>query len=265
MSVLQLIAGALRLRTETFTWLRERSDAFYRGFLVLLVAGLLAGAFAAAVPQIQAAARPVSEEQITREITSNFGNMSSAPGAVRAMIEAYVRESVAMGFEIRRLPPNAGPAFEPVARALDWLGRTLATPVSFGFAGLLLLAGGLVQILSRGLGGRAELSQMLGLTALAWAPRVFNPISSLLELGQGLTGSGLLGGLNSLLGLVLFIWGAAIFVKGTAVAQQFSYGKAIGAILLAVLVALALMVLLACLFGGLIVSFLVPVSSSISR
>ncbi len=265
MSILHLLSGALRLRTETFQSLRERSDVFYRGFLVVLVVGLLTGAFAAAVPLIEGAVRPPTEAQVTQQITQGITGFSPAAGSFRATIEAYVREAVGISLDIRRLRPNAGRSFDPVARALDWLGQTLATPFSFSFAGLLLLGGILVQLVSSWLGGRAALAQMLGLTGLAWAPRVLNPISSLLVLGQDVSASGALGALNSFLGFVLLIWGAVIYIKGTAVAQGFSYGKALGAFLLAGVILLVLVALFACVFGGLIAALLIPVSSTISR
>ncbi len=265
MNILSLLTGALTLRTETFKTLRERSDVFQRGFMLLLLIALLAGIFDAAVPLITSAARPANQQQVTQDVLRSMNEYSpffrNSPG-MSAVVEPYVSEGVAMGFDISRLPPNAGEAFRPIARFLEWLGAVLTTPFSFAVLGYLLFAALLVHWMSRGLGGRAAMAQMLGLGALSYAPQIFNPVLSLLALGQNLTQAGALGTLNGLLGLVLFVWSTVIYVKATAIAQGFSYGRALGAILLALGLALLVVILIACLVGGLVASLLVPVFSS---
>ncbi len=260
-SLAQLLGGALTLRTDTFKNLRERSDVFYRGFVLLLLIGLLAGAFAVAVPFVTQALHPLSEQQVTAEAISGFEQFSIGPGVYQSMIESYIREGTAMVYEIMALPPNAGAAFRPFKQILDWVGGLLTTPFTFGFMGFLLLFGLLVHWTSRWLGGRAGMAQMLGLTALGWAPHILDPISSLLTLGGNLTGAALFGTLNTLLGWLLLVWGAVIYVKATAIAQEFSYGRSIGAVLLAIVLILLAIVLLSCIVGGLfaaLIASLVP-------
>ena len=248
MNILSLLGGALTLRTETFATLRERSDVFYRGSLVMLFIALMMSAFAAGVPLLH----PATEAQVTAEALRGFMQSYNGPAAMQGMIEAYIREGIAIGFEIHQLPPNAGAAFGPIARFLEWLGAVLTTPWSGGVLGYLLLAGLLVHLTSRWLGGRAGMAQMLGLSALSYAPQIFYPVSSLLTLGGTLTGAGAFGALNSLVGLAIFVWSTIIYIKATALAQGFTYGRAIGAILLALLLVIGASVLLACLGGALI-------------
>ncbi len=250
MSTLSLLGGALTLRTQTFTALRERSDVFQRGFVALLIVGWLAGAFAAGVPLITRTVRPATEQQTINQVLRQVEQSPNGGPAARALLTPYITEGVAMGFEISQLPPNAGAAFRPVARLLDWFGALLATPFSFGYMGVLLLVGLFVHWVSRWLGGHGDLAQMFGLTALGWAPQLFNPLQSLLTLAGTATGAGIFGLLNSLLGLVLFLWGAAIYIKATEVAQGFTLERAIGAVLLAVLIAVIVAILLLCIVGA---------------
>ena len=252
MNILSLVGGALMLRTDTFKALSERSDVFYRGFFVIFVIGLLAGAFAAGTELTTRVLRPPNESLVTQEALRGFQNSYNGPAALRATIESYVTEGVAMTFELSRLPPNSGAAFRPFARLLSWVGESTAVPFGRSFLGLLLLAGLIVHLTSRWLGGRASLAQMLGLSALGFAPNVLDPLSSLFTLAGNLTGSGAFGPLASLIGLVVFAWGAVIYIKATAIAQQFSYGHAIGAILIALAITALSVVLIALVVGALV-------------
>ncbi len=260
MNILSLIGGALALRTDTFKTLRERSDVFYRGFLVVLVVGVLAGAFAAGGALVTRVLRPPNVNRVTQEALRGFENSYTGPPELKPVIASYIQESVAMAIEIDRLQPQAGAYARPIARLLRWLGETLAMPLGGGFLGLLLLGGLLVHLSSRWLGGRAGMAQMLGLGALGFAPQLLDPISSLLTLAGNLSGVGAFGPVRSLIGLVALVWGVVIYVKATAIAQQFSYLRAIGAIIIAVVLAALLLVLIAVIVGlivgGLIASLL---------
>lgn len=251
MSTLTLIAGALTLKGSTFNMLRERSDVFYRGFLVLLLVGLFAGLFASGADLATRVLRPANERLITQEALRGFENSYTGPAEGRPVIESYITEGVGMGFEITRLPPQAGAAFRPFARLLNWLGQAASVPFGVGYLGMLLLGGLLVHLAARWLGGRAGISQMLGLSALAFAPHLLDPISSLLVLAGALTGTGALTTIENLIGFVVLVWGVAIYVKATAVAQGFSYGRAVGAVLIALGLGLLLVVLVAVIVGGL--------------
>jgi hypothetical protein len=252
MNTLSLIGGALTLRTDTFKVLRERSDVFYRGFLLVFLVGLLAGAFTAGEVLTTNVLRPPNEKLVTQEVLRGFENSYNGAPEARSTIEPYLTEFVAMGFELSQLPPNSGSAFRPFAQLLRWLGESTSVPFGGSFLGFLLIAGLFVHLTSRWLGGRAGIAQMLGLSALGLAPHLLDPISSLIRLAGNLSGSGAFGPVESLIGLVVFVWGAVIYVKATAVAQEFTYGRALGAILIALALTAFLAVIIAILMGGLV-------------
>lgn len=252
MSILVMISGSLSLKDSTFRSLRDRSDVFYRGFLVLALVGLLAGLFAAGVELTTRVLRPANEKLVTEEAVRGFESSYYGPPEGRPVIEAYITEGVAMGFEVSRLPPRGGVAFRPFARVLNWLGQGASIPLGGGFLGMLFVGGLLVHLSSRWLGGRSGMAQMLGLSALAFIPHLLDPVSSLLGLAGSLTGSGAFAPIQSLIGLVVFVWGIVIYVKATAVAQEFPYGRAVGAVLIAFVLGFLLVVLVAVIFGALV-------------
>jgi len=260
MNILSTIGGALAFRTDTFKALRESSDVFFRGFLVMVVVGLLVGAFASGADLVTRVLRPPKENRVTQEAMRGFESSYTGPPELKAVIGSYIQESVAMAFEIERLPTQAGAYARPIARVLRWLGATIATPFGNGFLALLLLGGLLVHLSSSWLGGRAGIAQMLGLGALGFVPRLLDPISSLLRLAGNLSGVGAFGAVEGLIGLVVLVWGIAIYVKATAIAQQFSYARAASAILIALVLAVGVVILISVIFGllvgGLIASLL---------
>ena len=254
MNLWNLFIGALTLRTETYVQLRERSDTFLRGFLVLAVAGVIAGAFVATEMLVTQLALP-SKDAAVAQVQAGMAQ-AQIPPAFRGMAEAYVLNAVSMVYELEHLPPQAGAWATPLATGLDWLGATLRTPFNFGYVGWTVVGGLLFGGVALWFGGRGDLNKMLGLTALAAAPQVFNALIVLLTTLATLTGISALTGLNGLLGLGIALWSAVIYVKATAIAQNFSVGRAVASIALglAILVGLvvALIVLLVLVIGWLV-------------
>jgi hypothetical protein len=255
-SLWSLIIGALLLRSSAFAELRARSDVFYRGFLVMLVIGLIAGAFEVATDLLKGLQAQPSEDQVIERALSGFENSYNGPPQLKDMIGSYIREGVAIGYEIAHLPPRAGVESQPLVTGLEAIGRIASTPFGFGFMGFVLLAGLMVQVTSRWLGGRATVAEMLGLSALSYAPDLFlRPLLSLLSLGGAV-----LSPLTGLLGFVLVVWETVIYIKATSVSQYFSVWRALGAILLAVLVAFlvvcAFVIVVIVVFSGLIASLI---------
>jgi hypothetical protein len=244
MNVADLLVGALTLKTQVFTALRERSDVFYRGFLVLLLAALVAGAFGALGKAIGDVRPLATKAQLEQVALDQFNSRFNGSQATRAQIEPYVIEIADMIYDVRALPPQAGEAARPVGAVLDYVGNLLATPFTTMFVGTLLFAGLLFQLTSRWLGGQASMAQMLGLTALAAAPHLFTAVVNLLNLLASAGGIGIFAGLASVIAAVLSIWSAAIYVKATAVAQQFSIWRALGAIALGVGILVAIVIVL---------------------
>lgn len=256
--------GALTLKHQIFAALRERSDVFLRGFLVLLIAALVAGVFASLNVTVREFQPPPSKEEITQQVLDNFRSRYRGSEQLRATIEPYIREGVSMVYEIRRLPPRAGEGARPVAAILNYVGSVLATPFTWMWIGWTLFAGLLFHFASRLLGGRATIAQMLGLTALAAAPQIFSALTSLLELIASGGGAAVVGAVNSLLGFVIGIWSAIIYVKATSVAQDFSIARAIGAIALGFLLLFLVFLLAIILFAMVIGLLLVPVARQFS-
>jgi hypothetical protein len=247
MNLRELFVGALTLRTATFTQLRERSDVFFQGFVVLFVAAWIAGAFGATQTLAARAVPPPSEDAVLAQVQAALAQ-AQMPSANRVMVEGYAVNVVSMIYELAQLPPQAGEWGRPLALLLDWLGTFLSAPFAFGFVGWTLFAGLLFGAVALWfLGGRGTLKQILGLTALAAAPQAFTAIPALLATLATLTGVSAFTALNGLFGLILALWSAAIYVQATAVAQHFSVGRAIASIAIGLML-LAAIVLLGILF-----------------
>jgi hypothetical protein len=247
MNLRELFVGALTLRSATMTQLRERSDVFFQGFVVLFVAALIAGAFGATQTLAARAVPPPSEEAVLAQAQAALAQ-SQIPPAYRPMAEGYAVNVASMIYELAQLPPQAGEWGRPLARLLDWLGTVLSAPFAFGFIGWTLFAGLLFGAVALWLlGGRGTLKQILGLTALAAAPQAFTALPALLSTLATLTGVSAFTALNGLFGLVIALWSAAIYVQATAVAQSFSIGRALASIVIGFVI-LAIVALSALLF-----------------
>lgn len=249
-----LFVGALTLKNETFVALRERSDVFLRGFVVLLFAAIVAGLFAALSGALGDISPQLTKDQVIQIANQSFENSYNGPPEMKAQFQAYPGEIASMIYELETLPPRAGEGARLIASIINYVGNVLATPFSWMWAGWMLFAGLLFQISARLLGGRASINQMLGLTALAAAPQIFSSLTSLLELFATLGNIPVLSNVNGLLGFLISLWSAVVYVKATSVAQNFSIGRAVGAIALGVgilvVVLLALVVVLGVLIGG---------------
>jgi hypothetical protein len=161
-----------------------------------------------------------------------------------------------MIYEIEVLPPRAGEAARPVTALLNYFGLVLATPFSWQWIGWTLFAGLVIHFSSRLLGGRASMAQMLGLTCLAAAPQIFTALTALFTLLAVLGRVGALDTIGTLLGGLIALWSAVVYVKATAVAQQITWLRSLGAIALGFGLVLAL-ALAAVILLGLIASLLI--------
>jgi hypothetical protein len=95
------------------------------------------------------------------------------------------------------------------------------------------------MLAARLLGGRGGLAGFFGTTALFAVPHVLNVFNMAPYVG-------------GVLGFIAFAWGAAIYVKATAVSHELSIERALLAVLLPVLVAFAIAILVALVAFGLI-------------
>lgn len=245
--------GAL-FRSRAFNSLTERRDAFLQGVLIVLIIGLVA-ALPGLVSDIAAGLRPVDMEaeldramagmdQFAQGMQPFFGAM---PNDVMDEIMAQIKENIRFGFDIARKVealPTIVP--KPINRIFEALGRWSSRP----FAGSTLPLGaaalgtwlgyGLwVMLFAKLLGGRGTLVGFFGATSLYAAPHLLGILGFVPVLG-------------SVLGVIAYVWGAAIYVKGTAVSHQLSVERALLAVLLPALIALLAAIVFATGLGTLI-------------
>jgi hypothetical protein len=249
MNLREMFIGALTLRTETFVQLRERSDTFFRGFWVLFVAGVIAAVFGATQTLALKLVPPPPKEVIINSVQLALGNNPWIPSGMQSTVQSYAVNSASLAYELSQLPPQVGASAIPLANALDWLGTVISTPFDLSYIGWTLLGGLIIGGVAASLGGKNDLNKMLGLTALAAAPQAFNAIPAFLATLATLTGITALTSLNGLMALAFALWSAVIYVKATAVAQQFTIGRAIGSIALGVGALALMVVLLTCIIA----------------
>src|SRR5581483_10142041 len=169
--------GTLTFKHATFVGLREHSNVFQRGFQVLLATALIVGLVASLSGAIRRVTPLATEAQVLEQARQRFESSYNGPPEIGAQIEPYVTEIAGMIYDLIHLPPRGGDSLRPVAAVLSYIGGVISMPFSWEFAGWLLVSGLLFHFSSRLLGGRASMSQMLGLTSLAAAPQIFTALT----------------------------------------------------------------------------------------
>jgi hypothetical protein len=125
-----------------------------------------------------------------------------------------MRVGLNIGYEIEALPTRLP---RPVANTLQALGRFLSSPFAWigGWLSYLIW----VILAAKLMGGRSGIRQMISTTSLYSVPQVLNVLAFIPCLGF-------------LIQVATFIWGLVIYVKATAVANDFDWPKAALAVLL---------------------------------
>ncbi len=136
----------------------------------------------------------------------------------RERLRGYLTSGREAGSRIAETP---APLPALVGDLFEALGGFVSYP--FGWLVTWMLYGLLVLVAAKILGGSATVQQMLGVTALAAVPFVLGVLGFIPQLG-------------SWPGVIAFLWGLVIYVKGTAVANEFGTGPAILTVILPVLV-----------------------------
>ena len=254
--LVSLTLGVLKLDSATISAHIERPDALKRGLLLILCVALLAGFFpflGNLVGSFQPVDFAVVEQQIQQalEAQSPFNPALQDP-EFRAMFDVYVSQILAIAKDISALPANVSFLPRGLERVLSSVGAWLSQPLAriAAWLGYALW----VMLFVKLLGGPATLPRQLGAAALSVAPHALDLVTGLLNtLGNLPVAGPCLGGLGSLLGFVISVWGLVVYVKATALANGFGPGKATLAVVLpAVLGGLALF-LLALVLGVFIV------------
>ena len=229
--LIQLGRDALLFRHEAYVKHAARADALKRG-LALLVLVTLVGGVVSLIVDIVGDLRPTDIEAELGQVEEGFQaflqNMEAftdlPPGFKEGFYQGLraVRPGIEIGTRIDDLPT---PLPEPLGVLLSNLGNFLSRPFNrlAGWIGYGLWA----MLIAKLLGGRATVSRMLGTTALYATPHILDVLKPVPCLG-------------GMLGLVAAVWGIAIYVKALAVANEFSFGRAIAATVLPALIFLVL-------------------------
>jgi hypothetical protein len=227
--IFRLWKGAMTFDTPTFSALSESGDAFRKGFLVLLLVGLLVGlvnggvqlaqtlSYGSATGEMQAVLG-----QIEQSMQQGFDIAKQYGGEVDPEIEKMILDNLKAGFKIAEdVAKVPTPLPWPWGSIFEFLGRMASVP--FAWLSSLILYGIFVHIFSRALGGQASVGQFFGSVALARAPHLISILHFIPSVGP-------------LLGVLAAIWGFLIYIHGTAVSQRFGHGRALLAVLLPIIV-----------------------------
>lgn len=224
--IVQLCRGALLLDTHTFIELKKSADVFQKGVLIIAMISLIVGLIASAVGFVQDVTAPPSEEQRSEvergrrasEIVELLGDRIDPETQER--LRGYITSGMEAGSRIAETP---APLPAAVGDLFEALGQFVSYP--FGWMATWMLYGLLVLLAAKILGGRATVQQMLGCTALAAVPFILGVFGFIPQSGYWPGG-------------IAFLWGLVIYVMSTAVANEFSIGKAILAVIVPILVIL---------------------------
>jgi hypothetical protein len=245
--------AAARLRTDVIAALARKPDAFLHGTIIIIVVALLIGipGFVHELSQVSRAGQ-VTEPAETRtalrdalEAVRPTVEELGIPAGIWTTIEDQIVANFGLGSQIGQQIeqlPTALP--RPVGRFLRTLGHWLSTP--FTATGLPLAVVGLagwlgygiwVMLAAKLLGGRATLHGFFGATALYAVPHVLDAFRWLPFIG-------------GLLGFIALLWGAVVYIKATQVSHEFTFERALLAVLLPVIVLIGVGVLVISILRG---------------
>jgi hypothetical protein len=223
--LIQLARDALVLKDDAFTRLRDSGDAFARGITLLVAVALIVGLITSTVGFVQQATAGSPEQQVERARQEMMQSLQMArtfstdPGAAEfwRIFDENMDAGFKMATEIARVAQQTTPLPAPVGDLFQAVGSFLSYP--WGRIGGWMFYTILVLIVARLLGGTASVQEMLGLSALYSVPHLLDALEFIQCVG-------------ALLGVVAFFWGLVIYVKGTAVANRFTTGRAVVAVIL---------------------------------
>jgi len=234
--------GSLLLRPASLTSLRNASDIFKQGLLILIAAGLVVGLVNSAIQLADALQAPPSEATIRRAREDFRQGMAQAravmeiPPDVKKQIEEYVEIGLTTGLDIAKLPTRIP---QPSGHILRALGGSLSTP--FNWLGGWMSYTLLVAIAAHLMGGKATLQQMFGLAALCAVPHLLDIIPPLMGLIP-MVGPLLDLSIGTVITIGAWIWGTLIYVAAVTVASEFDWARGLLATLAPIL-ALVILIL----------------------
>lgn len=220
--LIQTMSSALLLDDSAFVQMRDAEDSFARGLKTLVVISLIVGLVVSLVSFAGAVrTSPVQEmEQFQQGMEQMLGQMR-AFGAFggdeefwRIFMENW-QAGLLMGRDIVDVVVATTPAPTTVVNLFQALGKWVSYP--FGWISTWMLYGLLTLLFARLLGGTATIREMLATTSLVAVPHLLDAISFIPFIGF-------------LVGTVAFVWGLAVYVKSTAVANRFGLGRGLLAV-----------------------------------
>lgn len=246
----QTIGSALLLEDEAFVKLRDAENSFARGLMTIVTISLIVGLVLSLVSFIGAVGTTPAEEmaQVQQgmeqalETMRQFGAFGGGPEAEafwRIFMQNF-QAGIEMGRDIGDVVVRTTPAPQPVVNFFEALGQWLSYP--FGWISTWMFYGLVTLVFAKLLGGTATIREMLGTTSLVAVPHLLDAFGFIPFVGF-------------LVGIVTFFWGLAIYVKGTAIANRFTLGRGLVAvlapfILLFALIALVILIVLILAIAG---------------
>ncbi len=234
-NLLRTIGRALLLEDEAFARIRDARDNFARGLVIIATISLIVGLFNVLADFVVAMrTSPEAEIALARESIRQTIEQMRALGVFGAdpILEEQVLQSIesslAIAEHVTGIVEETTPLPPLVVNSLRALGQWFSYP--FGWIATWMLYGVVVLVFARLLGGTASVQEMLATTSLVAVPHLLDAFRFIPIAGFFLS-------------LAAFVWGAAVYVKGTAIANRLDTGRALVAVLAPLLLLLALAIL----------------------
>lgn len=239
------LVSALRLEDHVFVELRDAAEGFRRGLTIIIVISLIVGLVLSAASFVRGLTSSPTQEIVAvqenmRQMFDQmrqFGAFGGDEQAWQQFIQNF-EAGIDIGRRVGEVVERTTPAPMSVADFFEALGQWLSYP--FGWISAWMLYGVLTLVFAKLVGGTASIQGMLAATSLVAAPHLLNALDFIPFVG-------------TLLGLVAFIWGLVVYVKGTAIANQIDTERALLAVLAPVLALVALVIVFVLGLGLLIV------------
>jgi hypothetical protein len=238
--LLGTLRGALTFNTDFFRRFHARHDVFLRGVVIIALVALVAALPLFVINLVNGPSnRSGGANAFTQQYQQALQRMMPFMQGMPPEALAQMNQGLEVGNEIAaRIEALPAPIPRPIGRALEALGNWLSKPfagATFPLAvaglGTWLGYGVLVMLFARLLGGRGDMAGFFGTTSLYAVPHLLNVLNPVPYLGP-------------LIGFVAFAWGAAIYVKATAVSHELTLERAVLAALLPLLVVLTIVIVL---------------------
>jgi hypothetical protein len=241
----QTIRSALLLEDDAFERMRDAENGFARGLMTIVAISLIVGLVVSLVSFVGAVRTSPAQEvaqfqqgmQQMLDQMRAFGAFGNDEEFWRIFTENW-QAGLAMGSKIAEVAVRTTPAPQPVVDLFQALGRWLSYP--FGWISTWMFYGVLTLLFAKLLGSTATIREMLATTSLVAVPHLLDAFGFIPYIG-------------SLVGIIAFFWGLAIYAKGAAVANRFDLGRALLAIAAPFIILFALIMIVILLVATLII------------